>query len=112
MEVVARQPEDLFRVADTADADDKARREKKFTVNIRNMETPVASLWALDVATKNPTRLTEDAAYSVGSFTISDDGRWIGFSGGSTNRTSATSRRRTCMPICTCSTPPAAGSNG
>jgi len=75
-----------FASPDTADADDKARREKKFTVNIRNMETPVASLWALDVATKNPTRLTEDAAYSVGSFTVSDDGRWIGFSGGSTNR--------------------------
>jgi dipeptidyl aminopeptidase/acylaminoacyl peptidase len=75
-----------FTSLDTADADDRARREKKFTVTIRNMETPVASLWALDVAAKNAKRLTADSAYSVGSFTVSDDGKWIGFSGGSTNR--------------------------
>ncbi len=39
----------FFASPNTADADDKARREKKFTVNIRNAETPIASLWALDV---------------------------------------------------------------
>jgi len=76
----------FFASPDTADADEKARREKKFTVNIRNMETPIASLWALDVAGKQTRRLTNDATYSVGAFTISDDGKWIGFSGGSTNR--------------------------
>ena len=75
-----------FASLDSADADEKARREKKFTVNIRNMETPIASLWAVDVAGKSTARLTTDSAYSVGAFTLSDDGKWIGFSGGSTNR--------------------------
>jgi dipeptidyl aminopeptidase/acylaminoacyl peptidase len=75
-----------FASPDTADADEKARREKKFTVNIRNMETAAASLWALDVAAKSTKRLTDDPAYSVGAFTISGDGKWVGFSGGSTNR--------------------------
>jgi dipeptidyl aminopeptidase/acylaminoacyl peptidase len=75
-----------FNSPHTADADEKARREKKFTVNIRNMETPVATLWALDVAGKITKRLTDAAAYSTGAFTISDDGKWVGFSGGSTNR--------------------------
>jgi dipeptidyl aminopeptidase/acylaminoacyl peptidase len=85
-----------FTSADSADADEKARREKRFTVNIRNAETPLASLWKLDLgetrasseqpASHKTTRLTEDSAYSVGAFTISDDGRWIGFNGGSSKR--------------------------
>ena len=75
-----------FTAPDTADPDEKARREKKFTVNIRNMETPSATLWALDVPGRSTKPLTDAAAYSTGAFTISDDGKWIGFSGGSTNR--------------------------
>jgi dipeptidyl aminopeptidase/acylaminoacyl peptidase len=71
---------------DKADPDEKARREKKFTVNIRNAETPLASLWALDADAHETKRLTEDATYSVGAFTISDDGKWIGFQGGSPDR--------------------------
>jgi dipeptidyl aminopeptidase/acylaminoacyl peptidase len=71
---------------DNADPDEKARREKKFTVNIRNAETPLASLWALDADAHETKRLTEDATYSVGAFTISDDGKWIGFQGGSPDR--------------------------
>ena len=38
-----------FVTPDRIDDDEKVRREKKFTVNIRNAETPVASLWALDL---------------------------------------------------------------
>jgi dipeptidyl aminopeptidase/acylaminoacyl peptidase len=75
-----------FASPDSADPDEKARRDKRFTVNIRNMETPIASLWAVDVAGKSAARLTSDSAYSAGAFTLSDDGKWIGFSGGSTNR--------------------------
>src|SRR6185503_8575137 len=48
-----------FVTPDTIDADEKARRDKKFTVNIRNPETPVASLWAFDVDARNTRRLTE-----------------------------------------------------
>src|SRR4030095_10820945 len=75
-----------FVTPDTIDGDEKARRDKKFTVNIRNPETPVASLWALDVAAKNTKRLTDDSAYSVDDFTISKDSKWIGFRGLSPNR--------------------------
>jgi dipeptidyl aminopeptidase/acylaminoacyl peptidase len=71
---------------DTADPDEKARREKKFTVNIRNAETPLASLWALNVDAHDTKRLSEDSSYSVSGFTISDDGKWIGFQGGSPKR--------------------------
>jgi dipeptidyl aminopeptidase/acylaminoacyl peptidase len=65
-----------------------ARREKKFTVDVRNAETPLMSLWALDLS-DNPhktKRLTEDASFSVGTFTIADDGKWMAFQGGSPTR--------------------------
>ena len=73
---------------DRFDEDEKARREKRFTVNIRNAETPAAVLWRVDVMASEPnaTRLTDPAAYSVTSFTVSDDGKWIGIRGGSTKR--------------------------
>ena len=66
---------------DNADADEQARREKRFTVNIRNMETPTSSLWGLSLDPHTPKRLTEDARMSVGTFHISADGKWIGFRG-------------------------------
>jgi len=71
---------------DTADADEKLRREKRFTVDIRNAETPLASLWALDAETRETTRLTRDSSYTVTGFTISDDSRWVGFRGTSAAR--------------------------
>ena len=75
-----------FITADTVQEDEKLRREKKFTVNIRNMETPLSSLWALELEPVRATRLTRDTTISVTSFTISDDGRWVGFRGVSANR--------------------------
>ncbi len=75
-----------FVTPDRIDEDEKARREKKFTVNIRNPETPVASLWALDLSPLGTRRLTNDTTYSVDDFTISDDSKWIGFRGLSANR--------------------------
>lgn len=75
-----------FTSPESLDADEKARREKKFTVNVRNAETPAAHLWALDLDPARTTRLTDDASFSVGSFTISDDGKWIAFQGGSARR--------------------------
>jgi dipeptidyl aminopeptidase/acylaminoacyl peptidase len=75
---------------DTVDVDDKARREQRFTVDIRNQETPLASLWsvALDGPGDSVTvrRVAGDAAWSVTSFTLSDDDRWVGFSAVSSNR--------------------------
>jgi dipeptidyl aminopeptidase/acylaminoacyl peptidase len=71
---------------DSADPDERLRREKAFTVNIRNAETPPASLWALDLDPHRTSRLTQEGAYSVGELTIAHDGRWVGFRGLSTDR--------------------------
>ncbi len=75
-----------FITADTLDKDEQLRMEKKFNVAIRNMVTPLSSLWALDVDAKKATRLTRDTAISVTDFNISDDGRWIGYHGVAANR--------------------------
>jgi dipeptidyl aminopeptidase/acylaminoacyl peptidase len=68
-----------FVAAERRDEDEKRRREKKFTVDVRNAETPVQALWALDLDSRKVERLTTDSASSVEDFTLSDDGRWIGF---------------------------------
>ncbi len=75
-----------FITADTADADEKQRREKKFTVDVRNAETPLSSLWAIDVDAKKVTRLTRDTTITVSNFEISPDARWVGFRGTSAER--------------------------
>jgi dipeptidyl aminopeptidase/acylaminoacyl peptidase len=71
---------------DTADVDDKRRREEGFTVRIQNAETPLSSLWALDLDPHQPRRLTTDGAYTVSGFNVSEDGRWVGYRGTSANR--------------------------
>ena len=65
--------------ADTIVSDDKARMENRFNVDVRNKETPLSSLWALDVNGRSVRRLTHDSTVSVMSFEISPDGRWIGY---------------------------------
>ncbi|MEM7414650.1 MAG: S9 family peptidase [Gemmatimonadota bacterium] len=68
------------------DQADKERREQGFSVDVRNQETPLASLWSVDVGNGRETRLTDDASYSVAGFVLSDDGRWLSFTGGSVER--------------------------
>jgi dipeptidyl aminopeptidase/acylaminoacyl peptidase len=75
-----------FIASDSLDADEKLRREKRFTVDIRNTETPLASLWAVDVDPVRATRLTQNADITVSGLTISEDGRWIAFRGTSAER--------------------------
>ena len=75
-----------FVTPDTVDADAEARREKGFTVDIKNMETPLASLWAVDPESEEATRLTNDPTITLSGFTISDDSRWVGFTGNSAER--------------------------
>jgi len=75
-----------FSAADTLDADEKLRREKRFTVDIRNAETPLQSLYALDLDPVKVTRLTNDKSYTIAGFTISDDGKYVGFRGTSSER--------------------------
>jgi dipeptidyl aminopeptidase/acylaminoacyl peptidase len=75
-----------FIAANEADPDEKLRREKNFTVNIRNQETPLSSLWALELNPIATTRLAGGDEYSVSDFSISDDSKWIGFRGASPDR--------------------------
>jgi len=73
---------------DSLDEDNKKRREEGFTVDIKNMVTPLSNLWILDLESDSldTRQLTNDPEVSVTSFEISHDGRWIGFSGGSAER--------------------------
>ena len=75
-----------FIAPDTVDKDNATRREKKFTVNIRNEEQPVAHLWVLDLNTLEEKRLTSGTEYSVSSVSVSRDGRWVGFRGTTNDR--------------------------
>ena len=75
-----------FITADTIDLDEKLRREKRFTVDIRNPESPLSSLWAFDVDGKKTTRLTKDTSVTVTDFEISEDGKYVSFRGISSNR--------------------------
>ena len=75
-----------FITADTIDLDEKLRREKRFTVNIRNPESPISSLWAYDVDGKKTTRLTKDTSITVTGFEASNDGKYVAFRGISSNR--------------------------
>ncbi len=75
-----------FLAPDTIDSDDKLRREKKFTVNVRNPETPVSNLWLMDLGARTTKALTSGGQYSADDFVISGDGKWIGFRGLSANR--------------------------
>ena len=75
-----------FTRPDSFDEDEVKRREKGFTVDVRNAITPLSSLWNVDVETTAEQRVTNDASYSVDNFTLSDDGRWIGITGGSPER--------------------------
>jgi dipeptidyl aminopeptidase/acylaminoacyl peptidase len=71
---------------DAIDKDDKERRDKKFTVNVRNAERPSASLWALDLDPVATKKLSDGTAYVATDPVISEDGKWVAFKGQSLNR--------------------------
>jgi dipeptidyl aminopeptidase/acylaminoacyl peptidase len=75
-----------FNRPDSFDAADKRRREEGFTVDVKNGVTPLRSLWSVEVASGREERWTTDSSYSVDGFVVSDDGRWISFTGGSPER--------------------------
>lgn len=66
---------------ETPATDEKARREKKFTVEIRNAETPLSSLWAADLDPVKTTELTRDTTITVADLVVSPNGKWVGFRG-------------------------------
>ncbi len=71
---------------DSFDEDEKLRLEEGFTVDVKNAMTPLSKLWSLDVVSGTESPMTTSGSYSVDALTISPDGRWIGFTGGSTER--------------------------
>jgi dipeptidyl aminopeptidase/acylaminoacyl peptidase len=72
---------------DEVDADDRARREKGFTVDVWNQETALSSLWVIGMEGLESRRVAGGTGeYSVDGFNVSPDGRWVGFVGGSTER--------------------------
>ena len=71
---------------DEFDEDEKLRLEEGFTVDVKNAATPFSSLWSLDVRSGIESPMTTSESYSVDGFTVSPDGRWISFAGGSTER--------------------------
>ena len=72
--------------ADAYDADEAERRKKGFTVDVKNMETPMTNLWRLMLDPRETEQLTSDLGVSVSSFEVSKDGRWVTFTGGSAER--------------------------
>ena len=70
-----------FLAPDSVDKDDRERRDKKFTATVRNQPAPPNSFWVTEIATKQEKRLTNDASFSVSSFSLSADGRWAGVRG-------------------------------
>ncbi len=75
-----------FTSPDSIDREERARRDAKFTVDPRDPATSISSLWAFDIDGAQEHRLTNDASYSVGEFTIAPNGQWIGFHGMSPSR--------------------------
>ncbi len=71
----------FFTGPDRDAADERLRREKKFTVNIQNAVTPLTSLWMLEIDPVRAARLTRDSTYTVQSVTVSPDSKWVGFTG-------------------------------
>ena len=75
-----------FMRPDSRNEDEVLRRESGFTVDIKNMLTPLSNLWVLELGPSFARQLTNDPNLSVTGFNISEDGRWITFTGGSTER--------------------------
>lgn len=75
-----------FTRPDSRDEDDELRREEGFSVDVKNMVTPLSNLWAVELAPRDTRQLTDDPNVSVGGFDVSDDGRWVTYSGGSAER--------------------------
>ena len=72
--------------ANEADEENMTRKEKGFTVEVKNYETPLASLWSVDVEKQETARLTNDDSYTVSRITVSGDGKWVGYSATSAKR--------------------------
>ncbi len=100
-----------FTRPDSFDEDNEARLEEGFSVEVKNMVTPLSNLWALRLDGGGAQELTRDPEVSITAFNVSNDGRWVTFTGDRRSATSATSPGRASMPINICWKPPPATSS-
>tara|TARA_Y100000590_G_scaffold212189_2_gene240461 strand:- start:1417 stop:3696 length:2280 start_codon:yes stop_codon:yes gene_type:complete len=75
-----------FIMPDSLNEDEEYRRKEGFTVDIKNMVTPISNLWSLELENRIKDQITDDPDISVEDFRLSNDGEWITFTGGSTKR--------------------------
>ena len=68
------------------DEDDVRRREENFTVDIKNVVTPLSNLWVADLEVHTARQLTDLPNASVTDFDLAIGGRWVTFVGGSAER--------------------------
>ena len=68
-----------FTAPRSLDSLERARSEARFTVQIQDPVTPLASLFLTEFADGATTAVVLDTAITVGDFNISGDGRWLAF---------------------------------
>lgn len=77
----------LFLAPAMPDEEDRRRRDHGFTVRIQNQTTPLEALWSVSLLEGGDARaIAMDDDFSVASFTLSPDGRWVAFVGESAAR--------------------------
>ena len=75
-----------FTRPDSFDESNEDRLEEGFSVEVKNMVTPLSNLWVLQLDGGVAQHLTNDPEVSVTAFDVSNDGRWVTFTGGSAKR--------------------------
>jgi len=75
-----------FTRTDFLDEDNSRRLDEGFSVDVKNMVTPLSSLWAIAMDDLAEVQMTHSDTYSVNGFAVSPDAAWIAFAGGSTDR--------------------------
>ena len=68
------------------DEDNSRRLDEGFSVDVKNMVTPLSSLWGVAMNDLAEVQMTHSDTYSVNGFAVSPDAAWIAFAGGSTER--------------------------
>lgn len=76
----------LFTAPDSLDAMRQERQQHGFDIRIMDEPEYPLNVWKIDIQTKETRKLTNFTNYSARSIEVSNDGRWIGILGQSTDR--------------------------
>ncbi len=72
--------------SESAAETEQRRAELKFDVRLVNPLRPARGLWQFELASRQATKLASPADFTVERFAVSPDGRFLTFTGGSTDR--------------------------